>query len=132
MGMPAHLIGATLRLAVAQRLVRKLCAHCRQPVPLPAAQALALGIPAASGQSVYEAEGCLYCAGRGYSGRMGLFECAVLDSDLAGLISKAPSEPELIAALRQKGFHSLLQDGAAKVLSGQTTVKEVLNAVTEY
>lgn len=132
MGMPAHLIGATLRLCVAQRLVRRLCAHCRKPVPLTGNQALALGIPAVEEQTVYEAEGCLYCAGRGFAGRMGLFECAALDSDLASLVSRGVNESELVAALRERGFHTLLQDGAAKVLAGQTTVQEVLNAVTEY
>lgn len=132
MGMPAHLIGATLRLCVAQRLVRKLCGHCRRPAPLSAPHALALGIPNAEGENVYEAEGCLYCAGRGFAGRMGLFECAALDSELSMQISKGITEPELNAALRRKGFHSLLQDGAAKVLAGLTTVQEVLNAVTEY
>lgn len=132
MGMPAHLIGATLRLSVAQRLVRRLCQHCRRPVKLEASHALALGIPDAAGQTVFEHEGCLYCAGRGYAGRMGLFECAALDSNLSNLVARGATEPELITALRQKGFHSLLADGAAKVLSGLTTVQEVLNAVTEY
>ncbi len=132
MGMPAHLIGATLRLCVAQRLVRKLCAHCRRPVPLSAQHALALGIPAAEGQPVFETEGCLYCAGRGFAGRMGLFECAPLDNDLSSLVARGVNESDLIAALHRKGFHTLLQDGAAKVLAGFTTVQEVLNAVTEY
>ncbi len=132
MGMPAHMIGATLRLCVAQRLVRRLCQHCRRPVVLESTQALAIGMPEAAGRTVYEAEGCLYCAGRGFAGRMGLFECAAMDKDLSSLVSKGATESELTAALRQKGFHSLLQDGAAKVLSGQTTVQEVLGAVTEY
>ncbi len=132
MGMPAHLIGATLRLCVAQRLVRRLCSHCRRPVPLEAGHAQALGVPEAEGRPVYEAEGCLYCAGRGFAGRMGLFECAAFDRDLYTLVSKGATEADLIATLRGKGFHSLIQDGAAKVLSGLTTVQEVLGAVTEY
>lgn len=132
MGMAPHLIGATLRLCVAQRLVRRLCQHCRRAEPLELAPAQALGIPEQAGQSVYEAEGCLYCAGRGYSGRMGLFECAAIDHHLSGLIARGATEPELLTDLRRQGFHSLLQDGAAKVLAGQTTVREVLNAVTEY
>ncbi len=132
MGMPAHLIGATLRLCVAQRLVRRLCNHCRRPIALTSAQALSLALPEAAGRPAYEAEGCLYCAGRGFAGRMGLFECAQLDNELASLVARGPSESELTAALQRKGFHTLLQDGAAKVLGGQTTVQEVLNAVTEY
>lgn len=131
MGMPAHLIGATLRLAVAQRLVRRLCPHCRRPVALGAAHAQALNIPEAEGEIVHEAEGCLYCAGRGYSGRMGLFESASIDAEIAALISKGVAETELVAALRAQGFRNLLADGAAKVRAGLTTVREVLDAVTE-
>jgi general secretion pathway protein E len=130
MGMPAHLIGATLRLCVAQRLVRRLCQHCRRPVPLSAAHAEALGIPEAEGETVHDSEGCLYCAGRGYSGRMGLFECASIDSELAALISKGVPETTLTAALRQNNFRTLLADGATKVRAGLTTVREVLDAAT--
>jgi type IV pilus assembly protein PilB len=131
MGMPAHLIGATLRLAVAQRLVRRLCQHCRRPVALSAPHARALGIADAAGETVFENEGCLYCAGRGYSGRMGLFECAAVDADLAALISKGVPETTLTDALRQKNFRTLLADGAAKVRAGMTTVREVLDAAAE-
>lgn len=132
MGMPAHLIAATLRLSVAQRLVRKLCTYCRRPAVLDVRQAQALNIPDSVGQVVYEAEGCLYCAGSGYAGRMGLFECASFDREISALVSGGIAEPALESALKRKGFHSLLQDGAAKVLAGHTTVPEVLNAVTEY
>ncbi|RYD55921.1 MAG: type II/IV secretion system protein, partial [Verrucomicrobiaceae bacterium] len=131
MGMPAHLIGATLRLSVAQRLVRRLCQHCKRPVPLSEAQAQAIGIPEAAGETVHEAEGCLYCAGRGYTGRMGLFECLSVNTELAGLISKGVPEVELLSVLRRRNFHTLLADGAAKVRAGLTTVREVLDAATE-
>ncbi|MCE9610881.1 MAG: GspE/PulE family protein [Chthoniobacter sp.] len=131
MGMPAHLIGATLRLAVAQRLVRRLCPQCRRPVALGAAHARALGIPEAAGETVFENAGCLYCAGRGYAGRMGLFECAAIDADLAGLVSRGVPESALAEALRAKRFRTLLADGAGKVRAGLTTVREVLDAATE-
>jgi type IV pilus assembly protein PilB len=130
MGLPAHLIGATLRLCVAQRLVRRLCLRCRRPVPLETAQACALGIPEHAGTLVYESGGCLYCAGRGFSGRMGLFECLPVDAELAGAIAKGVSELELGALLRGKHFKTLLADGAAKVRSGLTTAREVIEAAT--
>lgn len=132
MGMPAHLIGATLRLCVAQRLVRRLCQKCRRPVPLGAPHARALGIPEAAGETVYEAEGCLYCAGRGYTGRMGLFECASMDADLSALISRGVPETTLASALHEKNFRTLLADGAAKIRAGLTTVREVLDAATQF
>lgn len=131
MGMAPHLIAATLRLSVAQRLVRRLCTHCRRPVALSAAEAQALAIPAAEGEQVYESTGCLYCAGRGFSGRMGLFECLAPSPDLAAMIARGAPEVELSAELRRHGFKTLLADGAAKVRAGVTTVREVLNAATE-
>ncbi|HSJ03683.1 MAG TPA: GspE/PulE family protein [Verrucomicrobium sp.] len=131
MGMPAHLIGATLRLCVAQRLVRRLCQHCRRPVALGAAEAEAMGMIDQVGEIVYEAEGCLYCAGRGYSGRMGLFECASFDAELSSLIVRGAPEGTLAEALKKKHFRTILADGAAKVQAGLTTIHEVLDAASE-
>lgn len=131
MGLPAHSVGATLRLCVAQRLVRRLCEHCRRAVPLSPSRAEALGLTPGD-YTVYEPVGCLYCAGRGFAGRMGLFECAVIDAELAALVSKGIREEDLLAALKTRGFRSLLADGTTKILAGHTTVKEVLDAVTAY
>ncbi len=131
MGMAPHLIAATLRLSVAQRLVRRLCQRCRHPVPLGEAHALALGIAGAAGETVYESAGCLYCAGRGFSGRMGLFECLSPSLELTALIAKGAPEVDLAAHLRRNHFKTLLADGAAKVRAGLTTVREVLDAATE-
>ena len=131
MGMAPHLIAATLRLSVAQRLVRRLCPKCRRPVELETAAAHALGVPEAAGATVYENVGCVYCAGRGFAGRMGIFECLAPDAALASLIARGTPEVELAAHLRRGAFPSLLADGAAKVLAGQTTVREVLEAAME-
>lgn len=128
MGMPAHLIGATLRLCVGQRLVRRLCAHCRTQVPVDAS---ARGITGLGGVT-YEPGQCFHCAGRGYDGRMGLFECAVFDAEAAQLVSKGASEAVLAETLARKGFRSLLEDGVSKVRDGRTTLREVLAAATEF
>lgn len=132
MGVQSHLIAATLRLSVAQRLVRRLCTHCRAPQPLTNAAAAALGNRLAAGGTVYEPKGCLYCAGRGFAGRIGLFECAAIDGEIASLIAGGCSLVELSAALTRKNFRTLMDDAAAKVLSGLTTVGEVLEAATDF
>ena len=131
MGVPSHLVGATLRLSVAQRLVRRLCPHCRQPKVLSAAEAIALGRPAIAGQTAYESKGCLYCAGRGFAGRVGVFECLAPNAEIASSISGGCTEKQLLAALRGTDYRSLLDDAVAKVLDGTTTVSEVLETVTE-
>jgi general secretion pathway protein E len=132
MGVQPHLIGATLRLSVAQRLVRRLCPECRQPEALSHAEAIAMGRPAIAGQKVYRHRGCLYCAGRGFAGRVGLFECMAPDPEIAGLIAGGCTEAQLLAALRAKGFRSLMDDAVAKVLGGVSTVAEVLEVAAEY
>jgi type IV pilus assembly protein PilB len=132
MGMPAHLVGATLRLCVGQRLVRKLCPHCRKAVPADSATLESFGLSPEGGAVVYEPGQCFHCAGRGFDGRMGLFECAVIDSEISQLISKGASEAVLAESLARKGFRTLLEDGISKVRDGRTTLREVLTATTEF
>jgi len=132
MGVQRFLAAATLRLAVAQRLVRRLCDRCRQPRRLQEPEALALNIPTAAGEAVYEAAGCVYCAGRGFTGRLGLFELVPVDEELSRNIAHNASEAEIVQHVRSRRQPLLLEDGAAKVLAGQTTVREVLGAVTMW
>ena len=126
MGAMPHLIAATLRLSVAQRLVRRLCRRCRTPVALSEANADALGHPDAAGRTVYEPGGCIYCAGRGFTGRMGLFECAAMDGEIPSLVAGGRPADHIKAEMVRKGFRSLLDDACAKVFDGLTTVNEVL------
>ena len=129
MGLARYMIAATLRLSVAQRLARKLCTHCRKPRELKQTEAKTLGRPQEAGRTVYDAAGCIYCAGRGYSGRAGLFEMMAVDEILAGQISAGMGEGELIASSRSRGMVSLLDDAMDKIFSGVTTVREVLDSV---
>lgn len=132
METPRHLIAATLKLCVAQRLVRRLCQRCRRPVPLDGALAGLLGRPDLAGTTVYEANGCIYCAGRGYSGRCGLFEFAAIDPATASLIAGGSDEAAIHASLAEKNFRTLLHDGLDKIRAGTTTVAEVLKATTDH
>lgn len=131
MGVPPHLIGATLRLSVAQRLVRRLCPHCRRPRALTSAEAAALGRPAMAGATVHESTGCLYCAGRGFSGRVGLFECLMPDAETAARIAGGCTEVELVSELKTRGFRTLMDDALEKILGGTTTATEVLEVAME-
>jgi type IV pilus assembly protein PilB len=131
MGVQPYLIGATLRLSVAQRLVRRLCPHCRRPTAIGRAQAIALGREELAGLKAFAPAGCLYCAGRGYAGRIGLFECLEPDAALGARIADGWDEGRLLEELRKKGFRSLMDDAVAKVLEGVTTVAEVLDVTNE-
>jgi len=128
LGLARYMIAATLRLSVAQRLVRKLCQNCRRARPIQEAEAGALGMHGSTA-NVYDAVGCLYCAGRGYVGRIGLFEILSVDEEMRARIADGASEGELTATMKSKKMASLLDDAAQKILAGQTTVREVLQAV---
>jgi general secretion pathway protein E len=132
MGLEPFLYAATLRVSVAQRLVRRICQHCRVPRPLSAAEAKMLGNPNAAGQTVYDPKGCLYCAGRGYTGRLGLFEFMPMDPTMGALITSGATESEIAAAMFKGGASSLQNDGCNKVLQGLTTVKDVVEAAAAY
>ena len=129
MGVPAYLVAATLRLAVAQRLVRRLCPSCRRPRELTAPEAVALGRPEAVGRTVHDPAGCAYCGGQGYSGRVGLFEMMSADDEIVAMIGRRAPEAELSAAAKAKGMRTLHDDAAEKVLAGVTSLTEAMEVV---
>lgn len=132
LGVEPFLVAATLRLSMAQRLVRRLCPHCRQPRTMTQAEAQVLGQPHLVGATVYEPQGCVQCAGRGTNGRIGLFELMPGNESLAQLISAGRDEQTLVAHAQEHGFQSLVDDGVAKLLDGTTSVSEVTQAVLNW
>jgi type IV pilus assembly protein PilB len=128
MGVERYLIGAALRLSVAQRLVRRLCPHCAQADTLSARTAGRIGRPDWAGHALLRASGCLYCGERGYHGRLGLFELLSVDEPLGRQIAEGAHETALVAS--GAGAPTLLDDALAKLAAGLTTIDEVLAAVT--
>ena len=125
MGLAPHLIAATLRMSIAQRLVRRLCPHCRIPAPLDPLQARLLERPDAAGQTAYAPKGCLACAGRGYAGRTALFELFMLDTATAALIAKGVEEQTLRAHLAERNYQTLYHDALCKILDGSVSAEDV-------
>ena len=130
MGIDRFLIAATIRLVVAQRLVRRICSRCRTPRPLTEMEAVALGDPSATGTIVYEPAGCMYCANRGFAGRVGLFEMLPVDEALSRSIAAGVEEGQLVEQIRDRRIPRLIDDAMAKLRDGQVTTREVLAAVT--
>lgn len=81
---------------------------------------------------VYDAAGCLYCNGKGYLGRIGLFELLPLDEDWSCAVARGIEETELLGLMRERRIATLLDDGLAKVLNGTTTVRDVLGVVSVW
>ncbi len=129
MGIAPYQVAATLRLCVAQRLLRLLCPHCRQPRQLSPAEAEMIGQPAAAGATVYDPVGCTECRGRGYQGRTGVFELLPVDEPLARTIMRGCDENEI--ARQARDLPSLRQDGVHKLLAGQVSLPDLLAATAE-
>lgn len=126
LGVEPFLLSTSLTGILAQRLVRRLCAHCRKEVTPDPALAIQLGLYAwPEGARTYEPTGCDVCRNTGYSGRIGLYELVPVNDDLRQAIHMQASDAEMQAAGLQAG-QSLLDQGVARVLAGETTLTEVL------
>ena len=129
MGIERYQVASALLMIIAQRLVRVLCPHCRQPYEAAGDELDSLGFSFESGTILYKPGACEHCLNTGFSGRTGLFELLVINEDLRKSISEGMNEAELAALATTQGFRSYHYDGAEKCLQGITTVEEVLQAV---
>ncbi|UCD49029.1 MAG: type II/IV secretion system protein [Phycisphaerales bacterium] len=132
MGIERYLLASTLNLIMAQRLVRRICEYCKEPVQIGEEMLKRLQVPPEEIQDAvfYEGKGCPACGNTGYSGRLPIFEFLVVDEDIAERIVSNQSEAEIRAAARQKGYGGILQSGMRAVLRGQTTAEEVLRVAS--
>ena len=129
MGIERYLLAASLNLVVAQRLVRKICDHCKEPVTLSEEVLGRLGIDHKKAKDIvfYHGKGCAACGDSGYLGRLPIFEFLVVDEEISKMIVASKSEAEIREASRQKGYGGLLESGVSKVLAGLTAAEEVIS-----
>ena len=126
MGVPAYLLAAALTGVVAQRLVRRLCPHCREPSE-EALPAWAEG--ASSTGRLWRAAGCASCGGTGFSGRLALQELLVVDAALQQAIVHRAGLEEMRELAKRQGMRTLAEDGIEKALQGRTTLSEVVRVL---
>lgn len=122
-GCEPFLIGSTLTAVIAQRLVRRLCAHCRQPRPATAEEREILGAEPELVE-IYRPVGCAVCQGTGFRGRLGLFETLWFDDNLARLVTRG-AEEEVLEARAGERLRFMWEDGCQKVRLGLTTLDEL-------
>jgi len=129
MGIEPYLLASTLNLIVAQRLVRKICDRCKEPVTLSeeVRKRLKIDPDKNKGAVFYHGKGCKACGKTGYLGRLPVFEFFVIDNDIRERIVACDDEGKLRALARQKGYGGLLESGVEKMLQGLTTAEEVLS-----
>jgi general secretion pathway protein E len=125
MGVANYLLASSLIAVTGQRLVRRLCPHCKQPARLDPALAQQFGIEAQT--RIYTAKGCAECGGIGYRGRIPISEFLSVDAKVRSAILAEPT-PERIEQAASD-YRSMLQDGLAHVVAGETTVDEVWRVV---
>lgn len=129
-GVEPYLIGSALNAVVAQRLVRKICEHCKEQQPPDGHIAEHLAMQGIAIDEVWVGKGCDKCRNTGYSGRVGLYEMLILNDQLRDRIAGNPNVTEFRRMCIEGGMVTLRQDGFQKVAKGLTTVDEVLR-VTE-
>lgn len=144
LGVAPFLIPSSLALAIAQRLVRKLCPDCKKEVmPRPKIKAMFLkeldNLPPAVKKTIqlsrsfkiFEARGCKKCRGLGYVGRIAIFEILEMTPNLAEILQKEPTEASITKEADAQGMITIRQDGILKVLAGITSVEELLRVTEE-
>jgi len=128
-GVETGLIGSVLNCAFAQRLVRMVCPRCKKEYHPDERLLKSLGLPLDT--KFFKGEGCEFCSGIGYRGRIGIFEIAVINKDISKLITQKASYDEIMEAVRKQGMKTLLEDGLQKVKKGITTLEEVMRVAGE-
>lgn len=132
MGVEPFLLASSLVALLAQRLVRKLCPHCRQEKIANEKDCELLGISTTEKHIIYRAndEGCEHCLQMGYQGRTGIYELIEIDERLRTLIHDGADEIAMLAHVRSK-TPGIRQDGVRRILNGDTSIEEVLRVTQE-
>src|SRR3989339_354844 len=138
MGIEPYLIASTVRVVIAQRLLRKICEKCRTSYELPENEMIIVrnnkklkeifNIKEGEDKKItlYKGSGCKVCAHTGYSGRIGIFEVLENRENIKELIIKRASSSEISKMARANGMTTMFEDGIQKVIQGITTLEEVL------
>jgi general secretion pathway protein E len=135
MGVEPFLVASSLVAALAQRLVRKLCQHCKEAY-VPIDEDIAeIGITpqmlAHAGGKIYRPKGCSRCSGLGYSGRAGIFELLTVTDEVKSLVIREADAGTIKREATRHGMQTLREDGARKVLQGETSIAEVMRVTQD-
>lgn len=140
MGISAEILGSAVNIAMAQRLVRRLCPHCRESVPIEGAarktiDRLLKNIPhpedmPANRDVMWVPKGCDQCGGIGYRGRISIVEAIKMDEQMEQTVRVTSSEREIWRAAKNQNIRRMAQDGVVKILRGISTLDEVSRTVS--
>ncbi len=125
-GVEPYLISAAVNAIIAQRLVRRICTHCKDVYSPTDEMKEFLSLQGFDNHQTYKGKGCDKCRRTGYTGRLGIYEMLVMDDSLRDLVTGNPDVTQLRKLCRERGLVTLRQDGFQKAIAGQTTVDEIL------
>lgn len=128
-GVPGHLLAGSLIGALAQRLARKLCMHCRRARQASADDCKILGVDPDNPPDIYDAVGCDKCKNKGYKGRVAIVEILRVDRKMEELISTHATRSVILEHALAQGFRTMQEDGIAKVLAGEITISELIGTI---
>jgi len=128
MGVEDYLIASICNAILAQRLIRTICSHCRQPYDVTAGYASRLGLSCDGPVTLYRGMGCPACGGSGYKGRTTILEILPVTDKIRDLILRRASAAEIAREAVGEGMRSMHAHGMQKALAGETTIDEVLAA----
>ncbi len=128
-GISPDIMAGNIIGIVAQRLVRVLCPHCKEPSKPTDDQRKILGVKRNEAIQIFKHKGCKRCNQTGYRGRMAIMELLRIDSDLDALIARRAHFDELKKVALDKGFSTLADDGVRRILEGYTSIDEVMRVI---
>lgn len=132
-GVDIKLLSSSIICIVAQRLVRKLCPHCKKQSSASARELKALGLEGKmlEGQPIFRPRGCRECSNTGYMGRTGIYEMMVPNRESRSLIEHCATTMEIRDAARKIGMKTLREEGLLRVVAGTTSLEEIMRVTTE-
>ncbi len=128
-GISPDIMAGNIIGVVAQRLVRVLCPHCKEPVKPSDDQRKILGVKVSEAIQIFKHKGCKRCNQTGYRGRMAIMELLRIDSEMDSLIARRAHFDELRKLALEKGFNTLADDGVRRILEGYTSIEEVMRVI---
>jgi type IV pilus assembly protein PilB len=125
-GIEPYLVAATVRGVLGQRLVRKICPHCKESYQPDELTRMAVEKSCGEVESLFRGQGCSRCRATGFAGRIGIFELLVPDEEIVTQIARGATLHQLREILHRQGYITLRADGMEKVKGGLTTAEEVI------
>ncbi|MHC4975902.1 MAG: GspE/PulE family protein [Planctomycetota bacterium] len=125
LGVPPFLLNSSLLCVMAQRLLRRVCAHCATMCAADPMQLEMFGISQEQAHLLRRGSGCSFCSGTGYTGRVGVYEMLRVTPELQMMIHDRASSAEIRSCALRGGMRTLLMDGVEKLLAGETTIDEL-------